>query len=428
MRQKIIIFFLILFIFILGVSSVLRTRRGSTDFDTYYYAAKRVTTGSAVYLEQEKVSPYIYPPFFACLIVPLTVFNIETASAIWYVLNLILFALCLLLCFSLIFNSTRASSIFKSFPPIPKILFLIITGILFLDNISMLQVNILVFFLILLGLYLFKRKKDILAGLFLALAISIKIIPVLFLIYFLIKREFKICASIVAGLLIFSIAIPSLYLGLDNASRSIIIWAENVLFKTLSAVPSYEMLDNMFNPGNQSITAFFSRWLIKNDGNILWWKRINYKYPPFMFNWTLSLAKETTLYISKIVVILLAGITFISCFKRIKDKSNPILNYEYSLILLLSLLLSPILRTRYFIFTIFPLLTLLFYINNLKSEDYRFLHLSFAGFAFLYLSLGIKIFKIFGFGTLSVLWPWCFILISYRRFLKSFKKIPVNPA
>jgi len=143
--KKIILVVLIVFFICFGLYTTWRTHNNSTDFDTYYFAAKDVCTGQPIYSEHEGISPYIYPPFFACLLAPLAIFNMEVASLIWYILNLA-FALAILLCFKLIFDNWNISVIQNSLPLIPKALFLIIVSALFLDNLSMLQVNVFMFF------------------------------------------------------------------------------------------------------------------------------------------------------------------------------------------------------------------------------------------------------------------------------------------
>jgi len=168
--KKIILVVLIVFFICFGLYTTWRTHNNSTDFDTYYFAAKDVCTGQPIYSEHEGISPYIYPPFFACLLAPLAIFNMEVASLIWYILNLA-FALAILLCFKLIFDNWNISVIQNSLPLIPKALFLIIVSALFIDNLSMLQVNVFMFFLVVLGLYFFKRGADVLAALFLFFSI-----------------------------------------------------------------------------------------------------------------------------------------------------------------------------------------------------------------------------------------------------------------
>ncbi|MFH1381058.1 MAG: glycosyltransferase family 87 protein, partial [Candidatus Omnitrophota bacterium] len=383
LMTKIILVLLIVFFICFGIYTTWRTHNNSTDFDTYYFAAKDICTGQPIYSEHEGISPYIYPPFFACLLAPFAIFNMETASLIWYVLNIV-FAFSILLCFKLIFDSWDISVIKNSIPLIPKLLFLIIVSALIIDNISMLQVNVFLFFLVVLGLYFFRKGSDVLAALFLAMAISIKIIPVLFLLYFIVKREFRICIFIILWTFFFSLAIPTFFMGLDHAWASLIAWNDNMLAKSISLKPNFDMMSYMFNPQNQSVKAFFSKWLMENDFSILCTKRVSHEYYPFMINWTLSIKKEYALYAYRVFTLLLSIVTFFYCRKKIKDRKNPLLNNEFSLIFLLSIIVNPVLKTQQMVFIIFPLVLLLSSIV-ISNRHYRFFYRAMICFSFLYL-------------------------------------------
>lgn len=413
LKLVIIVFLAVLFLF-LGIYTSWRSYHGSTDFDTYYYAGKRVLARESLYAEKEGVSPYIYPPFFACLIAPITVFNIAVSSFIWYLLNLVFFAFSMTFSFLLIFGTIDVNAVENRFPFLPKALFLAVTAVLFFDNISMLQANILMFFAAVMGVYFFRKKMNIPAGLFFAMAISIKIIPILFLFYFIVKREFKTSLSIIVWTAVFSVLVPSLYMGFENMRDALIWWNTNMLERSTSLVPNKYMVGVMLNPENQSLKAFLSRWLIENDRFLLHVKKDCHEFYPFMINWTLSLTQKTTLYISKIATVLLAAVTFACCLGKKEKGPASLLNYEFSLIFLICLISNPVLRTQQFVFLIFPALFALSRIVKTES-GYRFFYISFLCFASLYLLQGIRILKIFGFGTLSILWIWLFILGRYCK-------------
>jgi len=65
---------------------------------------------------------------------------------------------------------------------------------------------------------------------------------------------------------------------------------------------------------------------------------------------------------------------------------------------------------------IFPSLFLVSRIKQGRS-DYRFLYGLFAVSVILYLSLGVKLFRIFGFGTISLLLLWLSILPGEKDLL-----------
>ena len=413
-RRGIIVFSVLFFIF-LGCYVCWRTHNGSTDFDTYYYAAKRITAHIPLYQETAGLSPYLYPPIFACLIIPFTVFSLESASLIWYVLNLAFFFLSFLACRIIIFGNKDMKNIYRPSPPVFKILFFIITLILFLDNISVLQTNIMVFSAGLAGLYFFRRHMDIFAGLFLALAISIKPIPIPFLFYFLIKREFRVAVFIVLWAVMFSIAIPALNMGPSDAINTLALWNKGMLASTASADPGREMIDIMFSPSNQSVAAFFSRWFIANDYTILGWKRLDHGYHPLLINMTFSLSRDFVFYLYKGVISLLVLAAFLRCSRKIKDRRESILSYEYALIFVTALIMNPVLRVQQFIFLVFPMLLVLSHIGLRRQ---RLFYIGFGCLAALYISQAAGIFKIFGFGTLSIFLLWALVFAAHRSLLQ----------
>jgi len=406
--------FLIIFLIGLGFYTTWRTHDNSTDFDTYYFAAKEALSGASVYAPHKDVSPYIYPPFFACLIAPLAFFSMETASTIWYLLNIIFSFLCLYLCFSFISGDKKISDRLGEIALVPKFLALVVISALLLDNISMLQVNIMIVFLVLASLYFFRKKNDILTGLFLAMAVSIKIVPVLFLVYFAVKREFKVCLFTVLGLALFSFAVPSFYLGFESAVGGMVAWVNSMLLNAISSTPNHDTIVVLFNPENQSITAFFSRWLVKNDFLIIHLKRMAHEFPPFLICWTFNLGRASAFWASRAIVFLLLSVSFFLCRAKIKDRMSGQLNFEWALIFLAALIANPILRTHQMVLLLFPLILALFRLAE-RGKYYRLLYSVFLSICFLYLLQAGRLFKIVGSGTFSILCLWAFLVISYRR-------------
>ena len=177
----------------------------------------------------------------------------------------------------------------------------------------------------------------------------------------------------------------------------------------MSLKPNFDMLLCMFNPQNQSVKAFFSKWLMENNFSILCTKRVAHEYYPFMINWTLSIKKECALYAYRAFTVLVSIVTFFCCRRKIKDRNNPLLNNEYSLIFLLSIIVNPVLKTQQMIFLVFPLVLLLSGIAK-HNRHYRFFYTALICFSFFYLLMSGVIFKIIGFGTISILCLWLVVM------------------
>lgn len=386
----------------LGIYTSWRTCSGSTDFDTYYYAARRIIDGIPLYTEIRGVSPYIYPHCFACIITPLAIFSIGVSSLIWYFLNLALMLGTLVFSFRLIFTNESIDGVSGRIRFLPKAVFLVMIAAAFLDNISLLQANILVLFSMTAALYYSENRRDILAAFFLSLAISIKVLPVLLLVYFLLKKKVRLLSAALLWLVFFVAILPALSMGFGPARDSISLWINQNFLKAVAHGPNFEIMDSFFNPGNQSISAFLSRWLAKNDSLVLYWKEISYKYGSFFIGWSGPLTSSAILTVSKISVAALVLTALAACMRARRACGKMRDNYEYSAILLSCLLASPILRIQYFIFTLFPAMLILRESSSGssgRSSAGKWLIL----FAALYFSQSIKLFRIIGLGTFAVL-------------------------
>ena len=266
---------------LLGAYTTWRTHCGSTDFDTYYYAAKRVVEGSPLYTEVRGVSPYIYPPIFAFVMAPLALMNMETASFILYALNLAFAWGSLVLSFRLIFGPKPFAEATGAIPPLPKALFAAIASAALLDNISLLQANIAVFFLVMAALYLAREKRDLPAVFCLAMAISVKVLPILLLAYFMIKKRFKMSAAAVFLTAFFIFALPAFSMGPGAAREATSVWLDENLLRSTARGANFQVMGAQFNPNNQSVAALISMWFAHSDPNIAYWKNVAYRYNRF---------------------------------------------------------------------------------------------------------------------------------------------------
>jgi len=408
--KKIVILLLITAVLALGVYTSWRSRNGSTDFDAYYYAAKRIVMHEPIYSDRPGVAPYIYPPLFACLMTPLTFFSIGIASFIWYLASVAMFALSLILCSRMIFPYRSIREIYEDSPLMPGIVFIAVTSGVFIDCISLLQADILILFSVVSGLYLFVRGRKTLGAAFLAMAISIKMIPALFLVYFIIKRQFKFALAMIVFLLLFTLALPSMVIGVKATRQGLARWNDTMLMRFTSSSASNVMMGPMFNPVNQSVTASVSRWLVKNDDDLSAWKTRFFKYPALFRDMGGPLTRRAALNLARAMVYLAVGVSLLVCIFGSAGAGNKARNYEFSIIFIASLLSNPLLRTSHLAFLIFPALFLLSQI----SRQGRFFYCVFILAGISYLLVADKGFRIMGSGTMSLFLFWI-LLVSSRK-------------
>lgn len=390
-----------------GAYTAWRTHNSSTDFDTYYFAAKRIIGGEPLYKEISGLSPYIYPPFFACLLTPAAIIGLIPAAFLWYLLNIFLIFYSLRIVSALVFGDPDLVKNLGRVKFFPKAIALGITAAVFLDNLSLLQVNILIFVAVIAGAYLFSSGKNTAAAAAFAFAISVKLIPAVFVLYFLVKREFRLVCLIMLFAVIFSFAVPAISLGPAQA-REAFTWWGNENFLKSTASPNFQMMDNMFNPENQSLTAFLSRWLVGNDSTVTYWKSVSHNYPVFIRNINFGLTAKQAVFTAKLVMAAMTLVTLVVCSGRRGGRGPGSANNEYSLIMLLSLLTTPILKTQYFVFVLLPVFVI-------ANEDRKGGLLALSVFLAMYASQAVELFEIAGLGCLSVIFLWAVFL--FRRAL-----------
>ena len=238
------------------------------DFAQYYVAGRCVLSGEpetmydtgALYQSKAAVSgvvgmrevdgrglevmTYAYPPMVAYLAVPLALLPYRLAGYAFSVLSLAALATGILLLFAdrergrrrtMVLTGLMAASVFA---PVHLTLHL---G----------QVNCIVFFCCALGLYFARRDSIWPAGLFVALAVGIKLFPLVLLPFFAGRRQFRLLGT--------SLLFIAGFVGATAAAGGVELY--RLFFG--SVLPSQYFAGAYFR--NQGFEGFFSRLLTHND-------------------------------------------------------------------------------------------------------------------------------------------------------------------
>lgn len=276
-------------IVITGSVAMRRAKKGSSDWDTFYKAGHSVRAHQGIYYsgdyyqEAGDISPFLYSPIAALFFAPFAVFSIEISAFLWNLVNIILFLISFHLMLKLMGISPGDFFLFlRSFPRMLKIVFIVLLLSMCLDNLSMAQVNILVFVLCLWGLQLWKMGKNWSGGLVLAFSILLKLTPFIFLFYFILKRSWKMVAGIFAGLFLFTVVVPTLVFGINLNRLYHRQWLGRTLKPTLIQLRAlfpeelphplkktiedfrYAQLEGRLGEKNQSLEAAVTRLLLRN--------------------------------------------------------------------------------------------------------------------------------------------------------------------
>ena len=317
---------------ILIIFHLIRAVKEGGDLESYLRAATRIIEDAPLYI-QETV-PYIYPPLIAFLLIPLSFPPPAVTKIFWYILNLFLIGFSLKLLLRLIdykdiniFNLVSLSVLF--------------TLRFFMNNSNLGQINVVILFLCVTTLYFFIHNKDIYAGIILALAIVIKITPVLLLFYFIYKREFRLVISSIAGAVVF-LFIPSFAFGLENY---------------INILSQYrEIISNFYDSTyfNQSFYNTFVHFL----SPVSLWN-----------NMQINIASLDEYQIKFIIYTIFGFISLLFAFifrEKIKNRNDLNVLFEYSMVIILMLLFSPVSRKAHFVTLLIPHLFYLYIIIKFK--------------------------------------------------------------
>jgi alpha-1,2-mannosyltransferase len=171
----------------------------SLDIDVYWEAGERMWLGGAdLYAEPDdgvnRVGLFIYPPFFACLFAPITLFPRWAGYALWGMIELALVAAG--------FRAIRGLCGVNG-PANSRAFYLLmaigVSGAVW-TNLQEGQVNMLVLSALAAGLWQLERKREVSGGLLLAAATHLKVIPIVLLPLLIAQKRFKAAGMMAAGI------------------------------------------------------------------------------------------------------------------------------------------------------------------------------------------------------------------------------------
>lgn len=230
-------FLLIIFLLMCGSRWYYTTHKGriSNDYRRHYLAAKDIREGINPYLRDE--AKFKYPLFNAILLAPLSLFDIDLSQSIWFALGAVMILCIFSMTWEMVGGREVATSACVPKPPgaealaakapsaenaVPVwvwLLPIILSLWFFWTNLKLGQINLLVFYFTVLGLYIIERRgMPFRGGVIVGMAGVLKYMPVFFLLYFAVKRRWWECAGMVTGVIVCFVLIPGIFLG---PSRSI---------------------------------------------------------------------------------------------------------------------------------------------------------------------------------------------------------------
>ncbi|MBI5376452.1 MAG: DUF2029 domain-containing protein [Candidatus Schekmanbacteria bacterium] len=346
------------------------------DFPSYYGAAILLKKGLNIYLVDNYVSlfsnsnilppeaniyPFVYPPFFTLLLIPLSIFNYNHAAIIWNFLNLLFLLTGLVFLYKSIEIERKYRTIFLVCLTLLVSIFQPIVACLWKG-----QVDILVFMLFSVFLYYLKKNRFYISSFAFACMALIKVYPLGFLIYFLVKRKWKILITFISILIV----LLSITIALTGYNNNLLY-----LTKILPEFSSGSYTNFKFNPfpllENHSITSIFYKNLYSNN--------IKYVLP--------SKVKNIITIIN-----LLFWISVIIILNKRKDIAFA--ENEMSLILITILITLPILWSHFMVILIFPYLLLIKYFLNTAIDKPFIILLTLLSFLLLNATIPVNYYRL----------------------------------
>jgi hypothetical protein len=163
------------------------------------------------------------PPIMPITLYPLMKLPAVVGATTWFLIKAALTAVSILLCFRM------ATQHGERMPAWAEGFIILLSARPILSDLHHGNINLLILFLIVATLYAWRQGYDVLAGILLALAISYKVTPALFVVYFLYKRSWRVVGATLIGLGLFLLVIPSIVLGTSFNAECLYMWWHRIL-------------------------------------------------------------------------------------------------------------------------------------------------------------------------------------------------------
>jgi len=227
-------------------------KRHYSDFRVYHATAERFIEKQDIYAQPDpEITPFKYSPMFAFIVSPLGHFSRNTASMIYFTINFFSLLLALWLSMRLVVTSELTARQRITL----HALLVVLCFRFILQGLYSGQVSILVFTLVLGGLYYLRQKRDVAASALIGLAIMIKYMPLVFIPYLLLKKKFKVV--MLTGLFVtFYCFIPASHVGLKTEMNYLKQWAPLVGKTSFDRLSWYHFKNQSFYSG---VLRFFTK-------------------------------------------------------------------------------------------------------------------------------------------------------------------------
>ncbi|MDR3638758.1 MAG: glycosyltransferase family 87 protein [Isosphaeraceae bacterium] len=201
--------------------------------------------------------------------------------------------------------------------------------------------NLLILFLIVSALYAWREGYDVLAGFVLALAISYKVTPALFVPYFMYKRSWRTVGATCLGIGVFLLVVPSLIIGPQFNGECLMMWWHRMLSPYVS--------DGVASPQevNQSMVGVLTRLLTETGTGA---GRYEVHLDVNLVAWPAAAVSN----LIKVLSVAFVGLLAIFCRTKTDRRTDPRLLGEFALVVLTMLFVSERSWKHHFVTLLIP--------------------------------------------------------------------------
>jgi hypothetical protein len=347
------------------------------DYPLWFTVGQRMLHGAPVYVAgQNGAFDFLYTPFAALLLAIPSYFGKATMVTLLACTTLASWWMAIWLSIRLAGSEQEVSPWNVAWP-------IVVTLPFVYDQFLNGQPNLLLLTLMLAGFFLLRARRTWLAGLPFAVAAAIKIFPVLVLPYLLWRRQWRTSAGMATFMILFLLVVPATVRGWDRNLGELDQWVHGMLLSGNDE--QFSQRPENFGWKNQSLYALEHRLLRPIDAEY----SSDEATPSIQIN-LLNLDKRTADEVFLATAILI-GLCFIALLPTNGRRTSRSDAAEWAILLLLMVIASPVNRSYYFVWMLFPYTVLARWLASEPNRNAAVRIAIATGFSLLLLVAGINV-------------------------------------
>lgn len=241
-----------------SISYVHRVQGGQGAFNRWRPTVEKLVHGENIYAAEhvrDGEPPFPTTPIVALALFPLLEMPPLPGAIVFAIIKIIMAALAVRWAILLAIGSPARA------PPAWAIaLVVVLTARPIISDIQHGNINLLVLFLVMAGLWLFARERPMWGGILIGIATVVKVTPGLLILYFLWKREWRVVMGCVIGMAA-AVALPAVILGSRANYDMHFSWFEAMILPFVSSGGTHYTVHI-----NQSLPGLFLRLTTESQG------------------------------------------------------------------------------------------------------------------------------------------------------------------